>query len=528
MTPRFFSAIAAAHQSLKSKLEASVAAATHPVEAVPAVGAALRHAIEAHLPEGWAIRRGYLSQDGQSSCLIEGLLIDLSAELMFQSQDLVIAPPSAVRGMVQLLPNDNSKAAMTQLAEAAEFWRSQTGDQAGPVVGLLAQPSSVAHTWLALSGQAARAQADRCVDVLVLSDDTLLCYQAAEEVWQLSQWRNKRSQSPQQPLALAYALARLMQSLPQNEGKADAWQQVDGFSLQPQASRELHALPSEAPTPIQEPKPVAVHDGPAQHTASAQATASRQSSTATPAVQTQADRQQPPLTREEQHAMHTPDQEGYYPLHRAVLNADPKRIHSLIRQGAVTEVKDKEGNTPLHLAVIASSRELAQALLTHGADPNNRNYLAAAPLHLAVEREDAALAQLVIEHGAELEARNNRGKTPLHLAATNGSVSCAAILHQHQANLEATMEKDIRPLHLAAWYGQTEVAQFLIDQGADLDAVNTDGNSPLHFAAFSGQVKLIKTLINNRANMDVTNRIGETYLQGINQGYQGEMIAVLD
>ena len=90
------------------------------------------------------------------------------------------------------------------------------------------------------------------------------------------------------------------------------------------------------------------------------------------------------------------------------------------------------------------------------------------------------------------------------------------------------MEKDMHPLHLAAWYGQVEVAELLIDSGAAMDAVNEDGNSALHFAAFNGQVKVIKLLINHAADTSLTNKHGHSYLEGLNEGYQGDRLALLE
>jgi ankyrin repeat protein len=521
MTARFFAAIAAAYQSLQQKLDDYLP--THAsVEAVPGVGAALRHAVSAHLPEGWAIVRGYVSLAGCPSPLLEGMLIDLKAELLFHSPDLVVARPEAVHGIIQVLP-PQSERALPQLVELAAHWRQAIDQAQAPVVGVLAQAPEQSRSWLEALVAQTQQQATRSLDAVALGADTHLELDRKANRYRLMQWRSKRGKAPEKPLALAYTLSHLLRSLPTYAQESLSWGHLDGFQRQELSALELSSdighLPSSLSQP-ELPQPVAVHDHPGQ---GAQATA-------TAHIRTQSVAQKTPakLSRQEHQAIHTPDQSGYYPLHRAVLDQQADRISQLIEQGAVPEVKDKDGNTPLHLAVMAGEKVLLETLLQHGADPNNRNYLATAPLHLAIEEKQAELARLLIQYGAELEARNNRGKTPLHLAAINGALACAEVLHQAQANLEATMEKGMRPLHLAAWYGQSEVAQFLIDLGADIDATNTDGNTPLHFAAFNGQVKLIKVLINNRADMRIANQAGETYLQGINEGYQGEMIAVLE
>jgi ankyrin repeat protein len=68
----------------------------------------------------------------------------------------------------------------------------------------------------------------------------------------------------------------------------------------------------------------------------------------------------------------------------------------------------------------------------------------------------------------------------------------------------------------------------LIQAGVDLNSQNEDGNTPLHFAAFKGQVKVIKVLIRHEADTSLSNSMGKTYLHGLNEGYQGEMIRLLD
>lgn len=233
-------------------------------------------------------------------------------------------------------------------------------------------------------------------------------------------------------------------------------------------------------------------------------------------------RQRSPIPAEQ------PDEEGYYPLHRAVLDHAPELLQQLLAHGASPAVKDRAGNSALHLAARHDRQEMAEALIQAGADVNARNFIYAAPLHVAVEFGHLDLLKLLVAHGAEVEARNNRAYTPLHKAAQTGSVAAASFLITHFADLHACMERDIQPLHLAAWHGHTDLIDLLIAHGADRNATNADGNTPLHFAAFNGQVKAIKSLINHEADTRRRNQRGETYLQGINEGYQGEMIRVLE
>ncbi|MCI4668752.1 MAG: ankyrin repeat domain-containing protein [Bacteroidia bacterium] len=220
--------------------------------------------------------------------------------------------------------------------------------------------------------------------------------------------------------------------------------------------------------------------------------------------------------------------DGNFPIHTSIIKDDLPAVSEYLQMGGDPSLKNKNGDNLLHLAARYNHLEIAELLLIGEAEVNSRNYVYWAPLHIAAKDGLEDMMRLLIKHGAELEARNNRGKTPLHIASIHGRRLSVSILLDAGADIHATMEKDMNPLHLAAWYGQSEIALSLIDLGAEIDAVNEDGNTALHFAAFNGQVRVIKVLVASGANPSIQNKSGETYLQGVNEGYSGEMIRVLD
>jgi ankyrin repeat protein len=216
-----------------------------------------------------------------------------------------------------------------------------------------------------------------------------------------------------------------------------------------------------------------------------------------------------------------------FPLHEAMNRKDEKALTAALEAGFDPDQKDEAGLTPLHLAAQEGALAMARLLLEGDADPNARNYAAATPLHTAAAAGFVPLIALLIEFGGEWQARNNRGHTPLHTAAISGCADCTQVLLQHQADYHSQMELGIQPLHLAAWYGHTEVIEALLKAGAKVSALNDDGNSALHFAAFNGQVRTIKQLINLQAPAHIENADGLSYLQCLNEGYQGSMIRIL-
>ncbi len=224
-----------------------------------------------------------------------------------------------------------------------------------------------------------------------------------------------------------------------------------------------------------------------------------------------------------------PQESGETSLHALILQGKLEKMEEWLRSGKLSlESKDQEGNTALHIAAQSGKIPFVKCLLQHGADVNVRNFAYATPLHLAVGQGMDKVVPLLLEQGAEIESRNNRSQTPLHVAAIRGQIPTARILLEAGADIYGKMEKGVMPVHLAAWYGQGRFLQMLIQAGADLNSQNDDGNTPLHFAAFKGQVKVIKVLIRHEADTSLINSMGKTYLHGLNEGYQGEMIRLLD
>ncbi|MEO0468988.1 MAG: ankyrin repeat domain-containing protein [Bacteroidota bacterium] len=221
--------------------------------------------------------------------------------------------------------------------------------------------------------------------------------------------------------------------------------------------------------------------------------------------------------------------QGNNVLHQAILQGRFSEVEKIVSKDiSLLPVKNQTGMTALHLAAKAGNVAVVDTLIKAGADLNCRNFVYETPLHLASVHGHEDVINLLHASGAEIEARNNRSHTPLHSCAISGSAKGTAYLVRHGADLHALMEKDMHPLHLAAWYGQSEVVDVLIDSGANINAVNEHGNTPLHFAAFNGQVKVIKVLISHEADPNILNHEGADYLDGFNEGYQGDRLALLE
>jgi ankyrin repeat protein len=62
------------------------------------------------------------------------------------------------------------------------------------------------------------------------------------------------------------------------------------------------------------------------------------------------------------------DQEGYAPLHRAVLAKKLEDVQDLLKRGALTDLPNKDKYTALHIAANFGAKDIVTALLDNGAD----------------------------------------------------------------------------------------------------------------------------------------------------------------
>lgn len=74
---------------------------------------------------------------------------------------------------------------------------------------------------------------------------------------------------------------------------------------------------------------------------------------------------------------------------------EAEAITLLLDAGANLETTDQEGNTPLHHAVMLGSVRGAEALLSHGAKVNVKNRSGQTPLSLAKTRKNSAMTELL-------------------------------------------------------------------------------------------------------------------------------------
>ena len=126
--------------------------------------------------------------------------------------------------------------------------------------------------------------------------------------------------------------------------------------------------------------------------------------------------------------------QGYSPLHIAVLKNQPAFVRRLVVAGARLELRDGEGHSPLHLAARRGYVECAEALLKPVA-VHEVGHGGGLRVHAAVQQIDI------------LDQRNTNGEHSVHLATMGGHVPFLG-----KKNIEYTLllllllKKDLNPV----------------------------------------------------------------------------------
>jgi ankyrin repeat protein len=510
MSFEYLSALAAQLSATVAQLEDLLSPFAHPTCPLPAnYASAFRKTLLAASLPGVRVGQGHVVGPNICSKYQEVILYDSQTQLPYEEAGWQFVPYKAVRGLVRIIQGELIEADLVlEMRELADLASSIRRDANHPLAVAIWAPEATrwdVGTAIHLAELVANQDQLRVCSHLVLGSSVYAHWQWQEghQSWapislnEIGNWK--------QDLIFAGG-ACLLASLQAHLQKV--------FAL-PAGLQEKKPIPSLATVsggnmiiPVKGKKPNLLWDG----LGVSKKTDKRHSS---PTVQFGSESEAKSLQRKKERK-----------------SRPEKKLEShsyeLRQVKAAPTLKDKDGNTSLHLAAHAGEGEAIGDLLRLHADINARNYVYATPLHLAVEQGHDAVVKQLLQHGAELEARNNRSQTALHTAAIHGNISAAKLLMTAGADIAARMEKGVMPIHLAAWYGQGDFLQMLVEAGANLNSQNEDGNTPLHFAAFKGQVKAIKVLINHGADPSLQNQMGDTYLLGLNEGYQGEMIRILD
>lgn len=217
-------------------------------------------------------------------------------------------------------------------------------------------------------------------------------------------------------------------------------------------------------------------------------------------------------------------QDGNTPLHEAVSANKIESAALLVEKGAKLEVKDDNGYTPLHRAVVnhaySNYRPIVEMLIGKGANINSTNNNGYTPLQSSIENcgriDDCAkkeMFDLLIEKGADINAGTS-GRSTLQIAFLNNRKNMIDVLALKGVDVKNTDvnwkdERGRTALHIAAEWGDIRSASELIANGADINARDNDGRTPLHSAVGGGK-NIVVLLIEKGADLNALDKWGST------------------
>lgn len=208
----------------------------------------------------------------------------------------------------------------------------------------------------------------------------------------------------------------------------------------------------------------------------------------------------------------------------AVKNNDIIAVNALLKENVNPNFVDEEGYSPLHRAVLNNNLDVVNVLLSYKdidteiklpyeASVDDWYLGGATPLLVASYTGNADIVNALIEAGSDIRAKDDiDGATTIHIASANGNNEVINILLNKDNTLinEADSMKDT-PLHWASIKNQTDTISLLLANGADTKLANSDGNTVLHYAAMYGDVNTVNVLLDADSSLaSVENNEGIT------------------
>lgn len=192
----------------------------------------------------------------------------------------------------------------------------------------------------------------------------------------------------------------------------------------------------------------------------------------------------------------------------AVKNNDIIAVNALLKENVNPNFVDEEGYSPLHRAVLNDNLDVVNVLLSYKdidteiklpyeASVDDWYLGGATPLLVASYTGNADIVNALIEAGSDIRAKDDiDGAATIHIASANGNNEVINILLNKDNTLinEADSMKDT-PLHWASIKNQTDTISLLLANGADTKLANSDGNTVLHYAAMYGDVNTVNVLL---------------------------------
>ncbi|XP_035220264.1 inversin-B-like isoform X2 [Stegodyphus dumicola] len=221
--------------------------------------------------------------------------------------------------------------------------------------------------------------------------------------------------------------------------------------------------------------------------------------------------------------LNAPDEEGYSPLHLAVISGNKSIVKYLLTRGADCRAVDSEKHSCVHWATVSGDLECLDLLINAGADPSTPDIHGAYPVHYAAQmcgpnsemgndvRVGLAVLTKLLSRGVDVSCVDRDGRPPLLWAASGGSSDAILALVKSGADVNAADRDGLTALHCAASRGHVDCLETLLTLcGAEIDRVDDNGCTALFYAVTLGHADCTNLLLSFGSNPDKQDHKGRT------------------
>ncbi|CAB4065734.1 unnamed protein product [Lepeophtheirus salmonis] len=217
------------------------------------------------------------------------------------------------------------------------------------------------------------------------------------------------------------------------------------------------------------------------------------------------------------------DDEGYTPLHLAVISGNKAIVKYLLSKGADVDAVDDELHSSVHWATVCGEVDCLEILIQEGAKTATPDIYGAYPVHYSAQicgkssdagadlRRGLIVLKRLIKFGVDVNVKDRDGRQPLMWAASSGSSDAILCLVNAGANVYETDKDGLTPLHCTASRGHRDCVEALVGLcGADVSIQDYNGCTPLFYSVTLGHLDCTRLLLDYGSDPNVQDKKGRT------------------